>query len=150
MNMQKTHKIGGFTIIEVVLVLAIAGLIFLLVFLAFPALQRSNQDTQRRNDIGRVVSQVANYQSNNQGLLPTNWGTFRDNYLTTGGEIFDDPVHGPYTLTTTSVNNQVPGDGVILVHQQRVCDGENAAAGGARNVAFRVKLANGGVSCQNN
>ncbi|MCL2869540.1 prepilin-type N-terminal cleavage/methylation domain-containing protein, partial [Candidatus Saccharibacteria bacterium] len=31
----------GFTIIEVVLVLAIAGLIFLMVFIALPALQRS-------------------------------------------------------------------------------------------------------------
>ena len=39
---------GGFTIIEVVLVLAIAGLIFLMVFIALPALQRSQRDTERR------------------------------------------------------------------------------------------------------
>ena len=45
---------GGFTIIEVVLVLAIAGLIFLMVFIAFPALQRSQRDTQRRNDLSKV------------------------------------------------------------------------------------------------
>lgn len=38
-NQNLTKK--GFTIIEVVLVLAIAGLIFLMVFLALPALQRS-------------------------------------------------------------------------------------------------------------
>ena len=35
----------GFTIIEVVLVLAIAGLIFLMVFIALPVLQRSQRDT---------------------------------------------------------------------------------------------------------
>ena len=34
----------GLTIIEVVLVLAIAGLIFLMVFIALPALQRNQRD----------------------------------------------------------------------------------------------------------
>ena len=52
MNQTTTKK--GFTIIEVVLVLAIAGLIFLMVFLALPALQRSQRDTQRKNDISRL------------------------------------------------------------------------------------------------
>lgn len=46
MNKHKLNK--GFTIIEVVLVLAIAGLIFLAVFLALPALQRNQRDTQRK------------------------------------------------------------------------------------------------------
>ena len=45
----KTKK--GFTIIEVVLVLAIAGLIFLMVFVALPQLQSSQRDTQRRQDM---------------------------------------------------------------------------------------------------
>ena len=40
--MAKNKK--GFTIIEVVLVLAIAGLIFLMVFIALPALQRSQRN----------------------------------------------------------------------------------------------------------
>ena len=34
----------GFTIIEVVLVLAIAGLIFLAIFITLPALQRAQRD----------------------------------------------------------------------------------------------------------
>ena len=45
----------GFTIIEVALVLAIAGLIFLVVFLALPALQRSQRDTARRQDVAKGV-----------------------------------------------------------------------------------------------
>ncbi|PLS80866.1 hypothetical protein CYG49_03830, partial [Candidatus Saccharibacteria bacterium] len=52
MNTKKTSKQSGFTIIEVVLVLAIAALIFLIVFLAVPALQRGQRDTQRRSDVG--------------------------------------------------------------------------------------------------
>lgn len=45
----------GFTIIEVVLVLAIGGLIFLMVFIALPALQRSQRDTQRKDDLALYV-----------------------------------------------------------------------------------------------
>ena len=62
-NMQ--DKKQGFTIIEVVLVLAIAGLIFLMVFIALPALQRSQRDTSRRNDMSRVDTSLVQYQTNN-------------------------------------------------------------------------------------
>ena len=68
-NSTKTKR--GFTIIEVVLVLAIAGLIFMMVFIALPALQRSQRDTQRKNDMSRLVTQIINYQSNNRGALPS-------------------------------------------------------------------------------
>lgn len=72
-NTRKKSRMSeksGFTIIEVVLVLAIAGLIFLMVFIALPTLQRSQRDTQRRNDLGRVSTQLTSYQSNNGGKLP--------------------------------------------------------------------------------
>ena len=68
-NSKKVSK-PGFTIIEVVLVLAIAGLIFMMVFLALPALQRSQKDTQRRDDMARFAAQVAQYQANNRGNVP--------------------------------------------------------------------------------
>lgn len=64
-------SLGGFTIIEVVLVLAIAGLIFLMVFIALPALQRSQRDTQRRDDLARVTDAITQFQTNNNGRLPT-------------------------------------------------------------------------------
>jgi prepilin-type N-terminal cleavage/methylation domain-containing protein len=48
----------GFTIIEVVLVLAIAGLIFLMIFIALPALQRSQRDTQRKRDADRFLAAI--------------------------------------------------------------------------------------------
>ena len=65
-------KKRGFTIIEVVLVLAIAGLIFLMVFLALPALQRSQRNEQRRDSINRIYSLIAQYQKNNHGKPPFN------------------------------------------------------------------------------
>ena len=60
----------GFTIIEVVLVLAIAGLIFLMVFIALPALQRSQRNTQRKDDMARVITAVNDYQKHNNGKSP--------------------------------------------------------------------------------
>lgn len=62
------HK-QGFTIIEVVLVLAIAGLIFLMVFIALPALQRSQRNTQRRDDYSMLVTAVNSYMASNNGKL---------------------------------------------------------------------------------
>lgn len=72
--MAKSNK-KGFTIIEVVLVLAIAGLIFLMVFIALPALQRSQRNTRRRQDISRIMTAFTDYESNN-GHMPYvgNWG----------------------------------------------------------------------------
>ena len=61
--MNKTSK-QGFTIIEVVLVLAIAGLIFLMVFVALPSLQKSQRDTQRKEDVSKVASAITQYNTN--------------------------------------------------------------------------------------
>ncbi len=68
-------KKRGFTIIEVVLVLAIAGLIFLMVFIALPALQRGQRNTQRKNDINRVMTAIDNYRANNSNKLPFGYDT---------------------------------------------------------------------------
>jgi len=68
----KKHKLNyGFTIIEVVLVLAIAGLIFLMIFLGLPALQRSQRNTARKQDYSVIASAIQTYKSNNKGEFPT-------------------------------------------------------------------------------
>lgn len=68
MNTTQTKK--GFTIIEVVLVLAIAGLIFLMVFIALPALQSGQRDNARKNDVSIVASAVNTYTGGNRGNFP--------------------------------------------------------------------------------
>ena len=62
---------SGFTIIEVLIVLAIAGLILLIVFLAVPALQRNSRNTQRKNDVSAILAGVNEYMANNNGSLPS-------------------------------------------------------------------------------
>ena len=79
-NQNITKK--GFTIIEVVLVLAIAGLIFLMVFLALPALQRAQRDTQRKQD----VAALHNWKANNKGLSYASLGDSKTKPLTSSDE----------------------------------------------------------------
>jgi len=69
--MNQTQQKSGFTIIEVVLVLAIAGLIFLMVFIALPALQRSQRDQARKSEASTVISAIGTYQGNNRQQNPT-------------------------------------------------------------------------------
>ena len=69
-KIKKRKEEQGFTIIEVLIVLAIAGLILLIVFLAVPALQRNSRNTQRKSDVSNLLAAVNEYVSNNGGTLP--------------------------------------------------------------------------------
>ncbi len=68
-NTDKRNQ--GFTIIEVLIVLAIAGLILLIVFLAVPALQRNSRNTQVKNAAASILGAVNEFQNNNNGQMPT-------------------------------------------------------------------------------
>lgn len=58
---------SGFTIIEVLIVLAIAGLIMLVVFLAVPTLQRNSRNNNRNNEASRVSAAVTECLANRNG-----------------------------------------------------------------------------------
>jgi len=60
----------GFTIIETVLVLAIAGLIMALVFLALPALQTGQRDQARKQDVNNISVALASYLASNNATYP--------------------------------------------------------------------------------
>ena len=71
-NVYKQKREQGFTIIEVLIVLAIAALIFLIVFLAVPALNRNSRNNAVKHDAANILTAVQTYESNNNGTLPTN------------------------------------------------------------------------------
>jgi len=144
MTNQLSKKDKGFTIIEVVLVLAIAGLIFLIVFLALPQLQQSRRDTQRRNDAGRVVATLETYAGNNNGRYPNSnneRNDFEDNYLF--NDIFDDPQEGQYSIEWGANQADV---GEIAIDVGENCNDSNNAS---RDVSVRVGLEEGSY-CQDN
>lgn len=161
----ESHK-TGFTIIEVVLVLAIAGLIFLMVFVALPALQRSQRDTQRRDDMARLITAVQNFQSNNRNVAPTDFsatGAFVTGYLLTNGDTFSDPSSGdtytfetPTTVCASGDNGCQQGStndnmGVIHVYTNAKCNNENPEyINGKNRLAFTINLEGAGIYCTNN
>ena len=173
MTKENTKAKKGFTIIEVVLVLAIAGLIFLMVFVALPALQRSQRDTQRRDDMSRFISQLAQYQANNAGATPGSDktlandiknaynNTFITSYLKAGGDSFVDPNGKDYnvvgvTICSSGSCNQASAEtdtasGNIRVYVNATCNGESPAyTAGARKVAITYKLEGAGIYCGHN
>ena len=157
--LSQKSTLRGFTIIEVVLVLAIAGLIFLMVFIALPALQRNQRDTQRRQDYSALASQITQYTTNNNGSLPAaNASLPADKYLNSKGE---DPRGIPYVIyvvdaapttapTITNSQENVP----VYVVRKAVCkDGalSLSKADGASNRSFAVYApTESGTYCQSN
>jgi len=151
MNVQQKNKEKGFTIIEVVLVLAIAGLIFLMVFIALPALQRSQRDTQRRDDVSKFVSQLSQYSTNNRGSLPkdSDINSFVTSYMKPSDGEFNDPTTGNVYTMRTGVG-VTPGEGEMQYALNAKCNGEDVTSGGtSRQAAIRVKLEGSGYFCQN-
>jgi prepilin-type N-terminal cleavage/methylation domain-containing protein len=163
MNVQKNGE-KGFTIIEVVLVLAIAGLIFLMVFIALPALQRSQRDSARKTEAGTVASAVGTYQGNNRGSNPTTAAQIGD-IVNGKGATLDSgaTVQLRATAYTANINvtantsatvsaDNVAAPDEVLVYLGYKCGTTNGSLikGTARQVAVAViqESGNGQVYCQ--
>ncbi|NCU34349.1 type II secretion system protein, partial [Candidatus Saccharibacteria bacterium] len=170
---NRTSQKNAFTIIEVVLVLAIAGLIFLMVFIALPALQRSQRDAQRKQDISRLLDAVQRYKSNNRGQLPSilrtdTWvalnnstpNQFVRTYLAVDGPFRNPQGETWYILGSmynTPGSELPPLNAAHLLYQLREffsavgmkCDGSGlVAAQGPGHVAVRTFLESGGAYCE--
>ena len=153
----------AFNIIEVVLVLAFAGLMFLMVFITLPALQRNQRDTQRKNDMARVLSAVKSFQANNNGIAPQagDYGqNLVPNYLKANGDEFKDPDGSEYVFAAGSNGYDTPlkgtrkseyGSSIIYIYYQYECDdGKVKVSSGKNKIAYSIALESGGVYCVNN
>ena len=121
-------KSSGFTIIEVLLVLGIAGLIMLMVFVALPGLWSSQRDADRRANVMNFISALKTFQTNNsRGLLPEGAGTYNvaknnDNPMSWGGFISDYYLKGQSSL-------EDPGGNLYKIKVIEGCDSSVAVGG---------------------
>ena len=148
-NIKKQLKDAkGFTIIEVALVLAIAGLIFLVVFLALPALQRSQRDTARRQDAGRIVSGLQNCMSDNQGSLTSCYTPLNGSVSTTGGYLGGKLSQITSVTAGTSVTPPTSNTQAVIL-KGGTCSGTTATASGdpSKNAAVLVNIESGTSYC---
>lgn len=164
MKKLKSDNRRGFTIIEVMIVLAIAGLILAIVFVAVPQLQRSSRDNQRQNIAARVKAELESYASNNQGNYPFGGATgvynpctgiascndWYTRYITNGNVNTLDPSTGSNQVINISTNSSSPTwtKGHMFISVGNKCAGEGVAAGlgggaTARQYALLVALDRG-------
>ncbi len=69
--MQKKLNNKGFTIVEVLIVLAIAGAILAGILVAVPALQRNSRNTIAKQAANQIVAAIADNTTANNGSAPT-------------------------------------------------------------------------------
>jgi prepilin-type N-terminal cleavage/methylation domain-containing protein len=158
-NLLKSKRAEGFTIIEVMIVLAIAGLIMVIVFIAVPQLQRNQRDNARQNIANRVKAELETYAGNNQGAYPFgpaatgtgNIGDFVTRYITgkvkvadptTGADVVDGsaatkgkPI-GFGTAPSTTLPTGLTHGQFYVVYGAK-CQGEGLAASGSAVVTTR-------------
>ena len=143
-------RIKGFTLIEVVLVLAIAGLIFMMVFFTLPTVLANQRDTERRDNVLTFIQRLKDFQSNNnRGALPTmnsgasqevtrktaksepsgikdTWPAFYRDYF---DDVFTDPIGDNYKLMIGYCdNNTYSNPQAILGQLDKNCTSPNGKA----------------------
>jgi len=144
----------GFTIIEVLIVLAIAGLILLIVFLAVPALQRNSRNTQRKTDASGLLGGISEYANNNGGQLPTSISV-SGNVATISGASGTNSTEakiGYYNNGTVSLVTSVPSapdNNTIYLVKGAICSGNapTLTGGSARSFAAYYATEPSGTLC---
>ncbi len=137
------NKQEGFTLIEVVLVLAIAGLIMVIVFLALSGAQKSRRDTARKSDANRLLAAIESCAGNNNGAY-TSCSPDPGSAYFSGS----DPLKAAYvyTMTATAGNPAAPSGTAAPVYVTgTACPGHTTAP-----VAVRMYQESGGVYCVDN
>lgn len=161
------NKHKGFTIIEVVLVLAIAGLIFMMVFITLPALQRNQRDALRKRHAQTVADAAQRLLVNNKNrsLIAGFSSTISD--LVSGGYLVEDEIRDPSTNHIYELDPSANG-GNLYANYQNIepvfygrdtghCEGgipKDTASGGlgaeGRNMVYVFGLEGGGWVCSSN
>lgn len=150
-NLLKKEK--GFTLIEIVLVLAIAGLLLVIVFLAVSGAQKSRRDSQRKNDVSRIAAQLESYASNSSGLYPgmagasMTWAQFTASTYLSGSNLNDPSSGSAYSYQAWAATPAFPAGGPAIVTYQagKACDGTTLGRGYSVNISLEQ-----GVSCRDN
>jgi prepilin-type N-terminal cleavage/methylation domain-containing protein len=149
-NIRQRKEQKGFTIIEVLIVLAIAGLIMLIVFLAVPALQRNSRNTQAKNAASSILGAVSEFQNNNNGAMPTTVAVASDGTLTVsstaaGTTSSQAKIQGGYTVTASTTFPTATTTGAFTVGFGQKCNGNTGFTAANRSTAVAFYIEPGGT-----
>ncbi len=155
---------AGFTVVETMFVLAIAGLILMIVLMAIPTLTRNSRNNQRKQDVQTILQTISRWELNNSGGFPS---TLRlDNFLAQYEKLtyYTPPagnvsiITSTYAIDTVSITTNPTGSSndTVVIYNHSKCiqdhpgDATNAGAGFNDVVALYSIETGGGTSpkCQ--
>ena len=155
--LQKLKKNqSGFSIVEVMIVLAIAGLIILVVFLAVPALNRNSRNTTTKQAVSSIGALVGEFRGANAGKNPTGISVVAGGgQVTVAGATGTNPITGNADSIITTVTTQTgqspaaPPLGTVIAVAGGKCSSptSNITTPAARSVAlvFSIESSSGTV-----
>jgi len=165
-SLQKKRD-QGFTIIEVMIVLAIAGLILVVVLIAIPQLQRNQRNSARQQILSRISTELSSYAGNNSGAFPaaatadtagnfggnasTDTNSFVGKYIK-GTNVNDPSTGSPVTFSVGSPAT-APAQGEVKYVLSAECgtDGSiNSLTGQNRKFALAMGLEGNRAYCLDN
>lgn len=111
--MLKNNQSSGFTIVEIIFVIAIGGLILVMSFMAISSAQRNKRDAQRKADLSKINQDIGSWTSENHGILPADLSSIT---MTT------PPGGGSYTAHVTPNVSTSTCLGENHIYYQRIND----------------------------
>jgi len=149
MKLLTRRNQSGFTIIEVMIVLAIAGVIMLALFLAVPALQRNSRNNQRDSDAALFTAGI------NECLNARNGATASCDSYAANTELanFVDPTKLRQLSTIAATSSAVPAtpaNGTVYYQFGAKCavDGSLTTTGASPrqySVAYLIESTSGNI-----
>jgi type II secretory pathway pseudopilin PulG len=140
---------AGFTIVETLIVLAVAGLILLIVFEVIPSVERASINNQRKQDVSLILGAVSQYELKDSGNFPLLCGTVLKHCSASVGSTNDYFLRYVETnltyytaVTAVQLTPQISGAGsvgananpdTVQVYDFEICD--TNGSGGASSTA---------------
>ncbi len=158
--MKRSAPAEGFSLIELIIVIALGGFILSLVFLGVVQGQRNNRDDVRRAAVGRYLLAAKQWSSENDGALINGAVDARSvvyQYIINGGGSYNPPNSSSVWVVKyqAGVVPPAPSAGVILVFAPGSCNADgsiqdqSASPTGqdSRQLAASTTLEDGHVYC---
>lgn len=142
--LNKIKNSQGFTIVEIMIVMAIIGMMLLAMLLVVPTLRRNARNKQRRDDVGAIISAINEYSTNNSGNLPANASDFSADAKVSFYAVGDIN----YSTTAAANGNGLTDANTVYVRTGTRCNGNDPTTTNAtrRNVAVYFWVESSGAA----
>ena len=142
--MSHRQKKQGYTITELLIVLAIAGLILTMIFYAVPALNRNSNNNRRKQDVETILLAVSNYRLRTTGSFPTSLASTRISKLN-----YYEESNIKFNQAERTI---VPTINSVFIYDRAKCNGNDITSNnaGSRDIVayYSIDTGRGGSATQ--